>query len=158
MIRRAGLSSIAARRVPLALVAAALLQASRAQAVAPPGAVATEAGTVAPLVDRVKGAVVTIKSTKFIRRVAVEDPWTQMLRQQFGMPAPQAQQEKQEALGSGFLVDKSGIILTNNHVVAGADEVVVRLADNRRFSAKVLGSDPPTDVAVVRLDKPPHDL
>jgi len=43
-------------------------------------------------------------------------------------------------------------------VVAGADEVVVRLSDNRRFTARVLGSDPPTDVAVVRLDKPPGDL
>jgi serine protease Do len=49
-------------------------------------------------------------------------------------------------------------VLTNNHVVAGADEVIVQLADNRRFSAKVLGSDPPTDVAVVRIDKPPSDL
>jgi Do/DeqQ family serine protease len=132
--------------------------AGAAHATPPPGAVATESGSVAPLVDRVKGAVVTIQSTKFIRRFAVEDPWTQMLRQQFGLAAPRPTREKQEALGSGFIVDKSGIVLTNNHVVAGADEVVVRLADNRRFSAKVLGSDPPTDVAVVRLDKPPHDL
>jgi serine protease Do len=102
--------------------------------------------------------VVTIKSTKFIQRFAVEDPWTRMMREQFGMPAPRAQREKQEALGSGFIVDRGGVILTNNHVVAGADEVVVRLADNRQFSARVLGSDPPTDVAVVRLDKPPRDL
>jgi serine protease Do len=131
---------------------------SAARAAPPPGAVATESGSVAPLVDRVKGAVVTIKSTKFIRRVAVEDPWSQMLRQQFGLPAPQARAEKQEALGSGFVVDKSGIILTNNHVVAGADEVVVKLADNRELRARVLGSDPPTDVAVVRLDKAPGDL
>ena len=49
-------------------------------------------------------------------------------------------------------------MLTNNHVVAGADEVIVRLPDNRRFTARVLGSDPPTDVAVVRIDKPPADL
>ena len=124
----------------------------------PPGAVATEAGTVAPLVDRVKGAVVTIKSTKFIRRVAVEDPWSQMLRQQFGLPAPQGRQERQEALGSGFVIDRSGIILTNNHVVAGADEVVVKFSDNRELRARVLGSDPPTDVAVVRLEKAPADL
>jgi serine protease Do len=117
-----------------------------------------ESGTVAPLVDRVKGAVVTIKSTKFIRRMAVEDPWNQMLRQQFGLPAPQTRPEKQEALGSGFIVDRSGIILTNNHVVAGADEVVVKLSDNRELRARVLGSDPPTDVAVIRLDKPPADL
>jgi serine protease Do len=119
---------------------------------------AAEPGTVAPLVDRVKGAVVTIQSTKFIRRFAVEDPWSRMVREQFGLPPPRAQPERQEALGSGFIVDKSGIVLTNNHVVAGADEVVVKLADNRLLAARVLGSDPPTDVAVVRLDKPPRDL
>ena len=131
-----------------------------ADAAPPPGAVASgaESGTVAPLVDRVKGAVVTIQSTKFIRRLAVEDPWNRMLREQFGMPAPRATREKQEALGSGFIVDKSGIVLTNNHVVAGADEVIVRLPDNRHFAARVLGSDPPTDVAVVKIDKPPGDL
>jgi serine protease Do len=160
MIRPAGLWSTAAERATVALLFALLLAFSagpsgRALAVPPP---AGDALTVAPLVDRVKGAVVTIKSTTFIRRVAVEDPWSQMLRQQFGMPAPQPRQEKQEALGSGFIIDKSGIILTNNHVVAGADEVVVKLSDNRELKARVLGSDPPTDVAVVRLDKPPADL
>src|SRR3954453_11749306 len=136
------------------------LAATCARAAAPPGAAGGGAapGNVAPLVERVKGAVVTIQSTKFIRRLAVEDPWSRMLREQFGGPAPQATREKQEALGSGFIVDKSGIVLTNNHVVAGADEVVVRLPDNRHFAARVLGSDPPTDVAVVRIDKPPHDL
>jgi len=129
-----------------------------ARGAAPPAPPLTEQGTVAPLVDRIKGSVVTIQSTKFIRRFAVEDPWSRMLREQFGLPAPHGSREKQEGLGSGFIVDKSGIILTNNHVVAGADEVVVKLADNRQFSARVLGSDPPTDVAVVRLDKPPKDL
>src|SRR4029079_1565332 len=123
----------------------------------PPGALG-EGGTVAPLVDRVKGAVVTIKSTKFIRRMAVEDPWNQMLRQQFGLPAPKPQRERQEALGSGFVIDTSGVVLTNNHVVAGADEVVVKLADNRGLPACVPGSDPATDVAVVRLEKAPGDL
>src|SRR5262249_52980637 len=135
--------------------AAVLAAAGPTLAAPPPGA---ESGTVAPLVDRVKGAVVTIKSTKFLRRVAVEDPWSQMLRQQFGLPAPQVRPAKQEALGSAFVVDRSGIVLTNNHVVAGADEVLVKLADNRELHARVLGSDPPTDVAVVRLEKPPADL
>ena len=143
-----------------AAAAAVLLSTTPSRAVPPPGASgpAVESGSVAPLVDRVKGEVVTIQSTKFIRRFAVEDPWTQMLRQQFGLPAPRATRERQEALGSGFVVDRSGIILTNNHVVAGADEVVVKLADNRRFAARVLGSDPPTDVAVVQIDHPPGDL
>jgi serine protease Do len=149
-------------RSPLAQAAAAavLFATGRAQAVPPPGAAGggVEPGSVAPLVDRVKGAVVTIQSTKFIRRFAVEDPWTEMMRQQLGLPRPRPTRERQESLGSGFIVDRGGIILTNNHVVAGADEVVVKLADNRRFSARVLGSDPPTDVAVVRIDHPPADL
>src|SRR6185436_12446626 len=151
MIRRAVSSFIAG-----SVVAAA----AAVQAAPPPGAVGTgaEPGTVAPLVERVKGAVVTIQSTKFIRRFAMEDPWSRMLREQFGAPAPHGTRERQEGLGSGFIIDKSRIVFTNNHVVAGADEVIVRLSDNRRFAARVLGSDPPTDVAVVRIDKPPGDL
>ena len=128
-------------------------------AVPPPPAATGESGSVAPLVDRVKGSVVTIQSTKIIRRVAVEDPWNRMLREQFGLGGPPRNtRERQEALGSGFIVDKAGLVLTNNHVVAGADEVLVKLSDNRQLSAKVLGSDPATDVAVVKLDKPPKDL
>jgi serine protease Do len=146
-------------RRPVMLAATlALLWPTVVGAVPPPGAAGVGPDSVAPLVDRVKGEVVTIQSTKFIRRFAAEDPWTQMLRQQFGLPAPRPTRERQEALGSGFVVERSGIILTNNHVVAGADEVVVKLADNRRFSARVLGSDPPTDVAVIQIEHPPADL
>src|SRR6476469_5430778 len=134
------------RRAVSSFIAASALFAAAAHAAPPPGAAGTgaEPGTVAPLVDRVKGAVVTIQSTKFIRRFAVEDPWNRMVRKQFGLPAPRPTREKQEALGSGFVVDRSGIILTNNHFVAGADEVIVKLGDNRRLSARVLGTDPPT--------------
>ena len=56
--------------------------------------------------------------------------------------------------GSGFIVSTSGYILTNNHVVEGADKVTVRLFDRREFEAKVVGSDPLTDVAVVQIDAP----
>jgi serine protease Do len=55
-------------------------------------------------------------------------------------------------LGTGFVVDKSGVILTNNHVVEGADAVQVKLSDEREFPGKVVGTDPPTDIAVVRID------
>ena len=57
-----------------------------------------------------------------------------------------------EGLGSGFLYDPSGYILTNNHVIAQATEIVVRLADERRLPAKVVGRDPPTDVAILKVD------
>jgi serine protease Do len=116
-------------------------------------------GSVAPLVARVKTSVVAIHTSKTIRRVVREDPFTQYLRERMGGgSAPPEQKETQRSLGSGFLVDKEGTILTNNHVVAGADEVIVILDDERSFAAKVIGNDPSSDVAVVKLDKPPADL
>jgi len=114
--------------------------------------------SVAPLVDQVKTSVVTILSTKIIRRVLREDPWSAMLREQFGLGGPQTQQERSQSLGSGFILETSGIVLTNNHVVAGADQVMVKLSDDRQLAAHVVGSDPATDVAVVQIDKAPANL
>jgi serine protease Do len=137
----------------LAFFAAAVL--SPAQALAPTPA---DMGTsVAPLVDRVKGSVVTIHSMKVIPRVMRADPFTEMFRQQFGLGEPPTRRETQTGLGSGFIINKAGIILTNNHVVAGADEVWVQFADGHRYEAQVVGSDPATDVAVVRLKNAPND-
>jgi serine protease Do len=137
-----------------ALYIASVLVAGVAQAVPTPSDIGR---SVAPLVDRVKASVVTIQSTKVIRRAVREDPMTQYLRERFGLGG-EPRNETQQGLGSGFIIDKRGIILTNNHVVAGADEVKVLLADGRTFEAKVEGSDPATDVAVVRMAKPPGDL
>jgi serine protease Do len=61
-------------------------------------------------------------------------------------------QQRGGGTGSGFIVSKDGYILTNNHVVANADRVTVTLLDNRRFEAKVIGRDPTTDVAVIKVD------
>jgi serine protease Do len=142
--------------VPLALSAAVLAAVGIAAQAAP---TPSEVGrSVAPLVDRVKGSVVTIQSTKIIRRATREDPLTQYFRERFGLGDAPVRRETQQSLGSGFVIDKSGIVLTNNHVVAGADEVQVQLADDRRLDAKVEGSDPATDVAVIRILKPPRDL
>ena len=80
------------------------------------------------------------------------------LRRFFGDRAPQMQPEqppreqKQEGLGSGVIIDDQGHILTNNHVVADADEVTVRLSDDRELTAKVVGTDPKTDLAVLKVD------
>src|SRR3954469_7956560 len=65
---------------------------------------------------------------------------------------PQQRAEPQEASGTGFIVSKDGFILTNNHVVADADKVTVTLIDKRIFDAKVIGRDPSTDVAVIKID------
>jgi serine protease Do len=116
--------------------------------------------SVAPLVEAVKDSVVTIRSIKVISRAVREDPITQFFRERFGLgTTPRGRSETQQGLGSGFIVDaKKGVVLTNNHVVAGADEVQVVTSDHRVLDARVEGSDPGTDVAVVRLLKPPPGL
>ena len=59
---------------------------------------------------------------------------------------------KQQSLGTGFVIDKEGYIITNNHVVEKADEIKVKLADEREFSAKLIGRDPKTDLALIKID------
>jgi len=68
------------------------------------------------------------------------------------LPMPKAPDVPSRGMGSGFIVGADGIVLTNAHVVADADEVTVRLTDHREFKAKVLGSDRTTDVAVLKID------
>jgi serine protease Do len=69
-----------------------------------------------------------------------------------GMPPMQQEPRFQEGSGSGFIVSKDGYILTNNHVVDGSDLVTVRLLDRREFKAKIVGTDPNTDLAVLKID------
>ena len=72
---------------------------------------------------------------------------------QFRHPrVPHRRQFKQRAAGSGFIITKDGYILTNNHVVADADKITVRLSDEREFKAKVVGTDPQSDVALIKID------
>jgi serine protease DegQ len=80
---------------------------------------------------------------------AVTDPWFRFF---FGQ-APQ--QQEQNGLGSGVIIDAArGVILTNNHVIDGADQMIVTLNDGRRASARVLGTDPETDLAVIQVQLP----
>ena len=72
--------------------------------------------------------------------------------EQFFPRLPQQGPDFQESAGSGFIVSKDGYILTNDHVVDGSDQVTVRLLDRREFKAKVVGTDPGTDLAVLKID------
>ena len=109
----------------------------------------------ADLVARVAPAVVTIRSTERVRTAQqypfMDDP---MFRQFFGDRAPDQQQAPQrvQGVGSGVIVNSDGYILTNHHVVDGAIDIKVELTDNRTFSAKLVGSDPPSDLAVLKID------
>ena len=110
----------------------------------------------AELVSRVSPAVVTIRSTERARTAQqfpfMDDP---QFREFFGDRLPQMQQQPQrpvQGVGSGVIVSPDGYILTNHHVVDGALEIRVELTDNRSFTAKVVGSDPPSDLAVLKID------
>src|SRR4029078_5534606 len=73
----------------------------------------------------------------------------------FGDRMPQMQQQQPQrvqGVGSGVIVNSEGYILTNHHVVDGALEIKVELTDNRTFTAKLFGSDPPSDLAVLKID------
>jgi serine protease Do len=110
------------------------------------------------VVKRVVPAVVNISSSKVVNQAAMETPQgvDPFFRQFFGndfnrrFNVPQERTEK--ALGSGVIVAPEGYILTNNHVVEGAKEVTVTLHDKREFKARVVGTDPRTDVAVLKIE------
>lgn len=82
-------------------------------------------------------------------------PWGDLFRHFFGDPGamPDPQDEKEaRSLGSGFIIDSEGYILTNNHVVEGADEILVRLNDRRELMAKVVGADKRSDLALLKVE------
>ena len=98
----------------------------------------------ADVVEPVQKTVVSIYSSKTVRRHI-----SPFFRQFFG---DEDRESREEGLGSGVIVSPNGYILTNNHVVEGADELRVALADEREFKGKIIGTDPKTDVAVVKID------
>jgi serine protease Do len=82
-----------------------------------------------------------------------DDPQAELFRRFFGMPMmPSPQEQRHTSLGSGFIISGDGYILTNNHVVDGADKVSVRLQDRRTLTAKVVGTDPTYDIALLKVD------
>ncbi|HTS82750.1 MAG TPA: trypsin-like peptidase domain-containing protein [Myxococcaceae bacterium] len=129
-------------------------QAATTQALAPPHAAALP--SLAPLVDSVKSAVVNVDVTSRVERdeSSGDDPFEQF----FGRGRRDPRQQIRQGAGSGFVIDPRGYILTNNHVVEGAFNIRVRFDDGRTLEAEVLGRDPLTDVALIKLKAPPANL
>lgn len=134
----------------------------------PPAADASQATSIATraipdfsaLVQQYGAAVVNVVATRVEEEqdedadsgppTSSEDPLSGFLRR-FGV-APPDRPPVERGEGSGFIVSRDGYILTNAHVVAGATDVTVRLPDRREFTGKVIGADPRTDVAVLKID------
>ncbi len=118
----------------------------------------TKAGqAMAEVTAAAKPAVVNIASTQTIKTQGIPSPFfndpffRHFFGDEFGFN-DKPKERKQSGLGSGVIVDKDGYIITNNHVVRNATEIKVKLSDKREFKGKIIGSDPKTDIAVIKID------
>ena len=109
----------------------------------------------ADLAERVMPSVVNVSTTTTVTTQANPFPFEfppgspfEDMFKEFGAP----QKRKSSALGSGFIIDEKGIVITNNHVIQGAEDIVVRVNGDKEFKAKVLGADPGMDIAVLQME------
>ena len=119
--------------------------------------VSTPLGSFSDLVKHVSPSVVNISVEKVVKGrgqgqipFGPEDPMRDFFDRFFGEQMPK--EYKQRGLGTGFIIDKDGFILTNNHVVEDTDEIKVKIGDDREFKAEVVGRDPKTDLALIKID------
>ena len=143
-------------------VAAGALAFALSAAFAPAASAQSRAGLpdFTDLYEKNGPAVVSIDVTQKSRRargmpeLSEDDPFYEFFRR-FGQVPPRRGPEREpepQAVGSGFIIGSDGMVLTNAHVVDGADEVTVRLSDKREFKAKVLGTDKRTDIALLKIE------
>jgi serine protease Do len=113
------------------------------------------------LAKRMKPVVVNISTTQvsesrgqqeFGSPFGDDDPFNDFWRRFFGGPMPRGGPQRQRSLGSGFIIDADGFILTNNHVVENAQKIVVKLSDDQEYEAKVVGRDAKTDIAIIKIN------
>lgn len=112
------------------------------------------------LVEKQGAAVVNISTTQAARaglsqqlpQLDENDPFYEFFRRFIPNPGPGQREFQPQSLGSGFIISADGYILTNAHVIDGAEEVTVRLTDKREFKAKVIGADKRTDVALIKIE------
>lgn len=126
-------------------------------------AAASAQAAVAPVsfsdvVKKTRDGVVNISTTKTVTRKMPDMFHDEFFRKffgdQFNMPdsGGKPKEYKSSSLGSGFVIDAAGLIVTNNHVIDGADEIVIKLNDKHEFKATVVGKDPMTDLALIKID------
>lgn len=112
-----------------------------------PGDFSTAAEAVTPMVVHIRTTM-----TRTVRQQQMPDIFREFFGDEFGGGQRQPRRQQGQASGSGVIISKDGYIITNNHVVQDADEVEVIMTDKRSFKAKVIGTDPLTDLAVIKVD------
>ena len=119
---------------------------SKSQSV--PGSFADLAESLMPSVVNISTTTtITTQSNPFPFQFPPGSPFEDMFKE-FGTP----QERQSSALGSGFIIDEKGIVVTNNHVITDAEDIIVRVNGDKEFKAKVIGADPLSDIAVLKLD------
>ena len=115
----------------------------------------TTPNSFADLAEKLMPSVVNISSTQTIKSTANPFPFQfppgspfEDMFKEFNKPA----ERKATALGSGFIIDKKGIVVTNNHVIQGADDIIVSVNGSKEYKAKVIGKDPYMDLAVLEIE------
>ena len=155
--RATGMEKIRGSRivtVSLIVLAAALLGVSSASAQLEPKGGWVNAEGKSPfvaVVEKVKDAVVNISAEKVVKNPHQFDPY---FEDWFGNRGGRS---RQKSLGSGFIYSKDGYIITNYHVVSGADDITVRLSDKKEFPGRLIGADQATDIALLKIDAD-HEL
>ncbi|MGR8921667.1 MAG: Do family serine endopeptidase [Gammaproteobacteria bacterium] len=160
-LTRPGLTRTALFAVPLAL-GLLLVDAVPSTAATPAPAPAFERVQFADVIEATQPAVVQITVSKTVEQASAGNGAFERFMRRFGArpfdgplpfsPAPYGQPRQATGVGSGFIIDDDGHIVTNNHVIDGASEMTVALHDGREFQATLVGSDPQTDLAVIKID------
>ena len=155
---------VAPRRARFAVVAT-LMAAALAAAGANQALARAAPESFADLAEKLSPSVVNVSTTQKVEtsnrgvpefRFPPGSPFEEFFKEFFDRNRPKREgpaRRRVTSLGSGFVIDSSGLIVTNNHVIADADEIAVRLADGRKFDAEVIGKDPKTDLALLKIKK-----
>ncbi len=131
----------------LPVLAALLLWATMARAAAAPE-------SFADLAEKLLPSVVNISSTQTVQGGVPDEELDEFFKDFFDRQRREGEPRRATSLGSGFIIDATGYIVTNNHVVAEADEITVRLHDEREFKAELIGRDDKTDLALLKVESP----